>query len=224
MFIVGTRDVCYYLIWVVIVGNIVQAVALFFLYIFQCSPREAIWNLLVAGKCLPIDKMLLWPGIVNVASDVLIILVPLLIIRRLQIGLRSKVTVFAIFGVGLLSLLSSIMRTVYTARFIKSTDPTYAVVPIAYWCAAELAGVILAAAFPTMPRFYQFVTGRDGSAGSSGAYAASSTLRRRKPREQRSRTMDGDLEDLGSVGDVALLSRTKGVEMGKRIEVGVVEV
>lgn len=53
--------------------------------------------------------------------------------------------------------ISSIIRLVYSVRLHLSKDPTWAIDPVCMWGFAEFTTVILAGAFPTIPRLIQWL-------------------------------------------------------------------
>jgi hypothetical protein len=69
--------------------------------ICQCLPRERIWNKAVPGTCVSLPGLLDSSGSFNIASDVLILLVPLKGVWNLQMSRLRKVGIYAIFTVGI---------------------------------------------------------------------------------------------------------------------------
>lgn len=74
------------------------------LEIFSCTPRELIWNKLppLHGTCIDVMKIMISTGYINVASDFAILLLPIVSTMRLQMPMRRKVGVCAVFAAGLL--------------------------------------------------------------------------------------------------------------------------
>ena len=68
----------------------------------QCIPREKIWNPFVTGKCINSPAELVSSGVVNILSDIILLIIPLSMISRLQMPRRKKWAVFAVFSTGLL--------------------------------------------------------------------------------------------------------------------------
>ena len=77
-------------------------VAVFFLVIFECTPREKIWNPLVEGTCVNISATFIVTGAWNVLLDFAILLLPIRAIWLLQMPVRKKWQISAVFGLGLL--------------------------------------------------------------------------------------------------------------------------
>ncbi len=72
-----------------------------FLKIFQCHPREKIWNKSVPGKCIQMAWILNISGGFNTATDYLILLLPIHAVRKLQLNRTKKVIVVLAFTFGL---------------------------------------------------------------------------------------------------------------------------
>ncbi|KAF3764060.1 hypothetical protein M406DRAFT_356413 [Cryphonectria parasitica EP155] len=77
--------------------------------------------------------------------------------------MRRKIGVIAIFAVGLLACVASIVRLVYSIQLTQTADETWAIDPVGIWAFVEFTTVILSGCFPILPRFIQFI--RYGRAG-----------------------------------------------------------
>ena len=75
-----------------------------FVTIFQCHPIAAVWDLtlLARGKahCIPPGAFIFGYEFSNVVTDICILCLPIYMVRRLQLPLRRKVIVSAIFLLG----------------------------------------------------------------------------------------------------------------------------
>ena len=70
--------------------------------IAQCIPREKIWNPTVPGVCINNNANVITSGAFNFALDVLIFILPIYAIMRLNMNLKQKVGICAVFATGLL--------------------------------------------------------------------------------------------------------------------------
>lgn len=95
-------------VWWMIYGLVAMTVAYYiactFTFIFQCWPREAIWNPVLEAEatCIDFKVATLVSGIINMLLDIGIFLTPLWAIRLLQMPLKRKMGVVSVFGVGFL--------------------------------------------------------------------------------------------------------------------------
>lgn len=74
--------------------------------ICQCIPRARIWDSSISGRCVNLSALLVSSGLFNIVSDICILLVPLRGVWSLQIGRKRKVGIYAVFTVGLVSVLA----------------------------------------------------------------------------------------------------------------------
>ena len=102
LFTTFQRDFVYWSVQTLIVTNFVVYLATFLGTVFACWPREKIWNPNVPGKCLSPDGCIIATGVLNLASDITILLLPAYVILRLNLRLRKKLGVMAIFATGAL--------------------------------------------------------------------------------------------------------------------------
>ncbi|KAI0392628.1 hypothetical protein F5Y17DRAFT_435669 [Xylariaceae sp. FL0594] len=119
----------------------------------QCTPRALIWDPTVQGTCLNTRTVELTSSSVNVVSDLIILLTPQFVIWRLQLSRARKAGVAAIFSVGLLGFVSSIVRLKATLDYLRSNDSTYRVSAVGFWAWSEITLVFLVYGIPALPAF-----------------------------------------------------------------------
>ena len=74
-----------------------------FFDIFQCSPREKIWDpLITTGHCYDGEAAYKASGIFNVISDFAILILPVPSVWRLNMSLRKKLLTICVFASGFL--------------------------------------------------------------------------------------------------------------------------
>lgn len=96
------RGFTYWGTQVLIWTNLAFYIAIFFVVIFECTPREKIWNPLTPGTCVDINATFIVTGAWNVFSDIAILLLPLRATWMLQMQTKRKWQVSGIFSAGLL--------------------------------------------------------------------------------------------------------------------------
>jgi hypothetical protein len=96
------KDLVYWMIQASIILNLIFYVGLFFSYVFQCWPREAIWNPDVKGKCISGTEIDFASGILNLISDVAALVLPAWAIWHFKMPIRKKLSIYAVFAVGAL--------------------------------------------------------------------------------------------------------------------------
>lgn len=76
--------------------------ALIFTTIFECSPVARSWNTAISGTCINPVILPYFSGVTSVLIDVYILILPIPLLYRLNMGRKQKFRLVAIFGTGLL--------------------------------------------------------------------------------------------------------------------------
>ncbi|KAJ0415933.1 hypothetical protein BJY00DRAFT_317394 [Aspergillus carlsbadensis] len=191
IFLGVTRGKLFWLHEVLLWTNIPCYLAIMFSFAFACVPREKLWHPELPGRCISVNSLLIVSSVLNVISDITILLLPLVVIIRLRLPARTKMILAAVFGTGILGCIASIFRLVYGVLLTRTHDFTWGIAPIGLWALAEICSAILSGAIPMLPGFVKFVRDRNASSnnrdGSSGNNM--STLTRRA---KRSRNTNGN--------------------------------
>ncbi|KAH9864417.1 hypothetical protein J1614_010351 [Plenodomus biglobosus] len=205
--------------WVMIAFVAIYSTWTVFGNAFSCIPVRAFWTKEPGAKC--IDQYAVWftnAGI-NILQDFLIIIMPMPVIRSLNLGRRQKGALFAIFAVGGFVCIVSILRLPQIAAISNSTDPTYDNAPAATWSCVEANVGIICACLPLLrplvtrlvpgifssrrrtdsaPRLYSTIgTSRRRTAQHHNAYVLNSALRH--PEDP-----DEDDRDIQVVTDISI--------------------
>ncbi|KAI0817141.1 hypothetical protein GGR55DRAFT_619212 [Xylaria sp. FL0064] len=144
--------------WILIWSNLIFYAALFFSFIFACVPRSKIWDPTVqGGGCIDTNAALISSSALNIISDTTILILPLVIIKNLQVPQKLKVKVGAVFAVGAFATVASIVRFYYTIELTRTKDSTFAIEPFAWWTEIEYATVVLVACFPAFPSLFRHI-------------------------------------------------------------------
>ncbi|KAL8831088.1 MAG: hypothetical protein Q9191_001069 [Dirinaria sp. TL-2023a] len=159
-----------------------------FVAIFVCSPRRKFWNQKTPGHCLNIDSVNIITSVINAASDLVLLLLPIICVFRLQMPLRKKFGVSAVFATGAFAYISSIMRILASVRVRGAKDVTWIILPEGLWAQGEISGGIVCGCMATLPQFFRHfvpkITSKFSSGRSHKLSAASSSKqseRKRKP-------------------------------------------
>lgn len=71
--------------------------------IWQCRPIRAIWDQNINNPhCLSISNIAYANAAVNIATEIMIFVLPLLALRKLHVPRKKKIALFCIFGVGVM--------------------------------------------------------------------------------------------------------------------------
>lgn len=140
------RKLCY--VQIVIVS--VYGVWLFFSSILNCVPIARNWDKTVQGKCLPTTPLWLTNAALNIATDIIIVLLPMPVISSLTLPLKQKLWLAIVFAFGLLVCVVSILRLDSLYLGSKTTDPTWDFVGVAIWSSVELNTAVICTYLPTL--------------------------------------------------------------------------
>lgn len=80
----------------------VHGLVFFLLVIFQCWPVRAIWDKTITdAKCLPVSTAIGFTGAgLSIVEDFIILLLPLPLVWKLQMGTKKKAGVMFLISVG----------------------------------------------------------------------------------------------------------------------------
>jgi hypothetical protein len=89
--------------WATIITCLIFYTIIFFLTIFFfCSPSQSLWYYDVYFTCMNESGIQFMIAAFNIASDVIILLLPTASVWKMRIPIRKKIGVSALFGTGFL--------------------------------------------------------------------------------------------------------------------------
>ncbi|KAI2626748.1 hypothetical protein GGR54DRAFT_483420 [Hypoxylon sp. NC1633] len=128
-----------------------------FLQTFKCQPVSVFYSLISIGslsdphqlKCLSgIDAISLSTRILHILTDVSLLCVPIIIMIRVQIPMRKKARIIAIFALGGMSTLASILRNVDIFRY--NDDITWQYYEVYAWNIVDICFAVIVASLPAL--------------------------------------------------------------------------
>lgn len=108
----------------------VYYVVMLFLKIFICRPIPMFWEEGTEGKCFDQRLLILVDNIISLVSDIVVLLLPCPLTKDLKVGTWAKVKITAVFGVGGIACIFSLIRLVFIIQEGESEDQTYVFVKI----------------------------------------------------------------------------------------------
>ncbi|KAI1746694.1 hypothetical protein F4782DRAFT_523668 [Xylaria castorea] len=147
-------------IWCLIWANSIFYVTIFFTFLFACVPRAKIFNPNLDGRCIDTHASVLATSVINVVSDITILIIPLVAVWQLQLRPRIKFGISIVFAVGIFATVACIVRLYYGIELTRSEDGTWLIEGVGTWAIVEFATVILVACFPLFPRLYKQLINR----------------------------------------------------------------
>lgn len=74
----------------------------FFCGVLTCIPVQAVWDVTVKGRCIHYGQVTLAFGVCNIATDFIMLGLPLPLVWRLQMPLQRKIIISMTFMCGLM--------------------------------------------------------------------------------------------------------------------------
>ncbi|OGM45087.1 hypothetical protein ABOM_006658 [Aspergillus bombycis] len=189
-----------------------------------CVPVKKLWDDSVHGFCF--NKKALWlsNSAIHIFTDILILLYPMPIVRSLQLPRPQKIALTAVFAVGVLVTVTSILRLQSLLIISQSTDPTYDNPPAAMWSAIECNVAIICACLPVMrplisrliPRIFSTRSNGSRSKPTNGYLNSIQRTQRAQPRTSVvGGTSDHYMVDLGTRGKSSTAESPERAELGE---------
>jgi len=126
-------------------------------YVFvACIPLEGIWDFRVSptARCLGPKSSRIASNIgcaINISTDVLLSLTPMLIVWNMRRSLREKILVCSLTGIGLLASMSSFVKAMMVRKWGDPGIDTWAVaISIATWTVLEQFLAVMATCSPAL--------------------------------------------------------------------------
>ncbi|KAI1078775.1 hypothetical protein F5B20DRAFT_192027 [Whalleya microplaca] len=149
----GTRGFFYWGSCAVLLVNFLFYGSTAFTFNLACRPFERYWNPFIQGTCYyDVFKLDLPAGVINFVVDLMIFLLPHKVIWQLQLSLKKKLGVAAIFAVGLFAIASACCRVIWTVWLLRSDDIIYRVTALGLWVSAEMTCGIIVFCVPSVPK------------------------------------------------------------------------
>ncbi|KAL6171401.1 hypothetical protein ACJQWK_02420 [Exserohilum turcicum] len=107
-----------------LVGLAITYIILFFHIMFHCYPQSRRWNLDPNKRCdQQAEDVNFWLlSLFNIISDLVIICLPITMVSRLQMSLRDKLAVIAMFALGFIVVIASCRTTSTRTSVFHSTE------------------------------------------------------------------------------------------------------
>ncbi|KAL6714542.1 hypothetical protein ACLMJK_007967 [Lecanora helva] len=118
--------------------------------IWECNPRERIWNKSVEGTCVNVPALLDASGICNTLTDIIILLMPIHVVWNLKTTYWKKVGVVLVFSVGFIAPAFSLVGVIVRFKTTHSDDTTWNQPSILMWGVAEVSTGIICVCIPPL--------------------------------------------------------------------------
>ncbi|MCJ1469741.1 hypothetical protein MMC07_008382 [Pseudocyphellaria aurata] len=143
-----------------IVFLILSHVILTLLWILQCLPVAAAWDLTIHGKCFSKgqkERIIIAQAVISAVSDFAFASYPILILWKVQLKRKTKIGLCCLMGLGVITGVCCIVRTVLNYQSIPA-DITYGGITNWYWRSVEATLGIVAACIPPLWPGYKWLS------------------------------------------------------------------
>ncbi|KAH7034021.1 hypothetical protein B0J12DRAFT_679791 [Macrophomina phaseolina] len=159
-----------------IVVVILYSLIALFQWLFACQPIEKYWDLrIISGSCVDLGKFNVFIGLMNTATDVVILLLPIGMLRKVRLPRQEKIGVVLGLMTGGFVLGVSVIRLKTTFDSAAGLDLTWDWVRNGIWWIIEMHTAIVCACLPVGRAFlrkhfpnivgYNFHTASQGPPG-----------------------------------------------------------
>ncbi|KAK1977071.1 integral membrane protein [Colletotrichum cereale] len=139
------------ILWTVQLLNFLVGLTFVILCFAQCRPFSHFWTGWDGeheGKCLDLNQIGLIHVALNIALDVLMLALPFTQIYKLQMDMRKKIGVIAMFQAGIFLTIVSILRIRTLSNFATSLNITADSVAVVLWAYVEMGVGLVVACMP----------------------------------------------------------------------------
>lgn len=132
-----------------------SGIAFLLAQIFQCHPIAFVWEGWKKGefgphRCVDVNLLTYLSAASNIAQDAAILILPLPVLVRLQVALRTKIAIVVMFSLGVFVLLTSCVRLWAIHGFGDSPNPTWDYTDAVIWTGLEVAVSIIVTSLPAI--------------------------------------------------------------------------
>ncbi|RFU75030.1 integral membrane [Trichoderma arundinaceum] len=139
--------------------------------IFQCNPIIKAFDKTLPGTCIDIAKFWFANAGFSIATDIIILILPMPLVYQLEVPRLQKVALMAVFAIGMFVIVTSCLRVTTLDVFATSPDNTYDIANV-MWTVIEPNVAVICACLPTLrPLVVKMLPGLKGKS-SANRYGA----------------------------------------------------
>ncbi|KAH8770813.1 hypothetical protein F5883DRAFT_642774 [Diaporthe sp. PMI_573] len=154
-----SRSALWWIIQVVVWLNFLYTLGLILAIALQCVPQNRPYG----SSCVDQYMVLISASIINIISDILVLVIPMASLWRLNMSRRRKLAVWALFAFGTLAPLSSIARLAYQIPMANGKDTTVIYMIVVVLALAEQVIGIVAGCAPIVSTWFVRLVLQKGS-------------------------------------------------------------
>ncbi|KAF2843411.1 hypothetical protein M501DRAFT_903162, partial [Patellaria atrata CBS 101060] len=151
-----------YKTWACIAFIIAYVITFLFVRSFGCKPISAFWYRQIPQwrathefSCLDDAAVYFTAGSISVVQDILAVILPMILVWKLQMTRRQKIAVGIIFSLGIVTCITCAMRLIYLHRILYTTyDISWESESAWVWTAVEVHLGMICASAPALRFFF----------------------------------------------------------------------
>ncbi|CZT14894.1 uncharacterized protein RCC_12259 [Ramularia collo-cygni] len=129
----------------------------FLALVLQCNPVNYVWLQVtgIEGTCINLEALIYAHGAINVCFDIVVILLPIHVLTKMKLPYTKKAGLSAVFLVGFLVTICSLIRLQYASLAVKTKNPTWDLHPIGTWSLIEANFSVVVCCMPALTGLIQ---------------------------------------------------------------------
>ncbi|KAK7706151.1 hypothetical protein SLS57_009803 [Botryosphaeria dothidea] len=171
-------------IYVVMFVVFAYTLGIIFSLIFPCKPIQSNWDVTITGECINKTGIYIATAVINIATDIALLVLPIPVLARLQMPLLEKSALIAMFSIGSMTCITSVIRLILLLPMLTDLDQTWAVSIPCVWILVEANLVVICGCLPIVRKFARHVAPKlfaDSSSSPSSGNKNSRGYAGRKP-------------------------------------------
>ncbi|KAF4962843.1 hypothetical protein FSARC_9086 [Fusarium sarcochroum] len=137
-----------------------SSIGILFASIFPCTPLQKAWDLAFpadSGHCIDRPAMFQATAALGVATDFIIIAIPISTVLGLHLSTKKKAALLCLFAIGSATVITSMVRLALLITQLDKVDTTWGGGPIHVWICIEANLLIICACLSTLRHFFKAV-------------------------------------------------------------------
>ncbi|KAL5366275.1 hypothetical protein BJX96DRAFT_160674 [Aspergillus floccosus] len=119
-------------------------------FIFACQPVAKSWNVSLEGECIDRPSIFVAVAVLNIVSDLSLLVLPLPIISDLNISRSQKLRLMIFLVIVCMTFVATAIRLRLTIPLLGSKDLTYGIAPVVLLVGIEANLVVITGSLPAL--------------------------------------------------------------------------
>ncbi|KAJ5787195.1 hypothetical protein N7457_002185 [Penicillium paradoxum] len=147
-------------IWVVIVLMGLYTTICFLTLMFQCRDIRSNWDSSVQSKCFSTKQLLALSytnTALNILTDLIFAVLPVFMLRHLQVNIRVKLSLICILGLGVFACAAAFIKLSIIPNYGRTGDFLWDYTDLTIWVVTECNIGIIAGSLPTLKPLFKSI-------------------------------------------------------------------